>query len=130
MFTCGFTTVLAEYDDQGSWDYIEPYRFGAVADGENFIFYDEYNGQPLSLTWDEYKSFQIGAGEYDIVVDLTNMKVILTKVEPTPTYIRGDVDKSGEVKIGDVTALINYLLNGDASLVDLNAADCDLNGEW
>ena len=125
----GFTTVLAEYDDQGSWDYIEPFRFGAVADGENFIFYDEYNGQPLSLTWDEYKSFQIGAGEYDIVVDLTNMKVILTKVEPTPTYIRGDVDKSGEVKIGDVTALINYLLNGDASLVDLNAADCDLSGD-
>ena len=80
------------------------------------------------MTWDEYKSFQIGAGEYDIVVDLTNMKVILTKVEPTPTYIRGDVDKSGEVKIGlnaadcdlsgdvkigDVTALINYLLNGE-----------------
>ena len=125
----GFTTVLAEYDDQGSWDYIEPYRFGAVADGENFIFFDEYNGQPLDLTWDAYKSFQIGAGEYDIVVDLTSMKVILTKVNVEPTYIRGDVDKSGEVKIGDVTALINYLLNGDASLVDLRAADCDLSGD-
>ena len=118
--------MLAEYDDQGSWDYIEPFRFGAVADGENFIFYDEYNGQPLDLTWDAYKSFQIGAGEYDIVVDLTSMKVILTKVNVEPTYIRGDVDKSGEVKlnaadcdlsgdvkIGDVTALINYLLNGE-----------------
>ena len=123
----GFTTVLAEYDDQGSWDYIEPYRFGAIADGENFIFYDEYNGQPLSLTWDEYKSFQIGAGEYGIVVDLTNMKVTLTKVEPT--YLRGDVDNSGDVKIGDVTALINYLLSGDATNVNLLAADCDENGD-
>ena len=48
---------------------------------------------------------------------------------PEPEYVRGDVDKSGEVKIGDVTALINYLLNGDASLVDLRAADCDLSGD-
>jgi hypothetical protein len=125
----GFTTVLAEYDDQGSWDYIEPYRFGAIAEGDNFIFYDEYNGQPLDLTWDAYKAFQIGAGEYDIVVDLTSMKVILTKVNVEPPFIRGDVDMSGEVKIGDVTALINYLLNGDASLVDLRAADCDESGD-
>ena len=125
----GFTTMLAEYDDQGSWDYIEPYRFGAVADGDNFIFYDEYNGQPLELTWDAYKAFQIGAGEYDIVVDLTSMKVILTKVNVEPPYLRGDVDNSGDVKIGDVTALINYLLSGDATNVNVLAADCDESGD-
>ena len=123
----GFTTELAEYDDQGSWDYIEPYRFGAVAEGDNFIFYDDYNGQPLELTWDAYKAFQIGAGEYDIVVDLTNMKVTLTKV--VPTFIRGDVDNSGDVKIADVTALINYLLSGDATNVNVLAADCDESGD-
>jgi len=33
------------------------------------------------------------------------------------------------VKIGDVTALINYLLSGDASAINLLAADCDQNGE-
>ena len=44
-------------------------------------------------------------------------------------FTRGDVNNDGEVKIGDVTALINYLLNGDASNINLQAADCDQNGE-
>ena len=43
--------------------------------------------------------------------------------------LRGDVDNNGEVKIGDVTALINYLLSGDASAINQQAADCDQNGE-
>ena len=126
----GFTTVLAEYDDQGSWDYIEPYRFGAFAEGENFIYYDDqFDGQPIDLFWDNYHSIQIGGGEYDIVVDLANMKLILTKVNVVPPFIRGDVDNNGEVKIADVTDLINYLLNGDATSVNILAADCDENGE-
>ena len=45
-----------------------------------------------------------------------------------PEYTRGDVDNDGHVKISDVTALINYLLSGDASAVNLDAADCDLDG--
>ncbi len=44
-------------------------------------------------------------------------------------YLRGDVDNSGDVKIADVSALISYLLSGDASTVNVNAADCDMNGE-
>ena len=44
-------------------------------------------------------------------------------------YLRGDVDNSGDVKIADVSALIGYLLSGDASTVNVNAADCDMNGE-
>lgn len=44
------------------------------------------------------------------------------------TAIRGDVDKNGEIKISDVTALINYLLNGDASTINLQAADCNEDG--
>ena len=42
-----------------------------------------------------------------------------------PTYLRGDVDCDGKVNIADVTALIEYLLSHDASIVDLQAADCD-----
>ena len=48
---------------------------------------------------------------------------------PEPQFIRGDVDDNGEVKIGDVAALINYLLNGDSSSINLQAADCDQNNE-
>ena len=43
--------------------------------------------------------------------------------------MRGDVNGDGQVKIGDVTTLINYLLSGDASGINLQAADCDQNGQ-
>jgi len=39
------------------------------------------------------------------------------------------VNGDGQVKISDVTALINYLLSGDASAINLDAADCNQNGE-
>ena len=123
----GFTTRLAENNDQGGWDYIEPYRFGAVAEeGTNFIYYDDlYDGKPLDLTWDEYHSFQIGAGEYDITVDLTSMKVILKKVVPAHDYEVGDVNHDHAVNIGDVTALIDYLL-GSGSVCETCA---NVNGD-
>ena len=46
-----------------------------------------------------------------------------------PSFIRGDVNGDGQVKIGDVTILISYLLSGDTSGINLQAADCDQNGE-
>ena len=39
--------------------------------------------------------------------------------------LRGDVNGDGSVSIGDVTALIDYLLSGDASGIDQAAADCN-----
>ena len=46
-----------------------------------------------------------------------------------PTSLRGDVDGNGEVGIADVTALIHYLLTGDATGVNTAVADCDQSGE-
>ena len=40
---------------------------------------------------------------------------------------RGDVNGDNNVSIGDVTALIDYLLSGDASGINLVAADCNLD---
>ena len=42
--------------------------------------------------------------------------------------LRGDVDGDGNVNIVDVTALINYLLGGSASDINLTAADCNTDG--
>ena len=42
-----------------------------------------------------------------------------------PTALRGDVNGDNNVSIGDVTALIDYLLSGDASSINLDAADCN-----
>ncbi|MBE6317000.1 MAG: hypothetical protein E7078_10245 [Bacteroidales bacterium] len=41
---------------------------------------------------------------------------------------RGDVNGDGSVNISDVTALIDYLLSGNASGINLSAADCDQSG--
>ena len=48
--------------------------------------------------------------------------------DPGDEVLPGDVNGDGEVNIGDVTALIDYLLGGDASGIDINAADCDQDG--
>ena len=48
--------------------------------------------------------------------------------EPPVSFIRGDVDNDGHVTIGDVSALISYLLTNDATGIDLNAADSDEDG--
>ena len=45
-----------------------------------------------------------------------------------PTSLRGDVNGDGNVNINDVTDLINYLLTGDASSINPEAADCDQDG--
>ena len=41
------------------------------------------------------------------------------------TVIRGDVNGDGSVTISDVTALIDYLLSGNASGINLSGADCN-----
>ena len=42
--------------------------------------------------------------------------------------ILGDANGDGKVNITDVTTIINYLLSGDGSAIDLSAADVDGNG--
>ena len=41
------------------------------------------------------------------------------------TFLRGDVNGDGSVNISDVTALIDYLLTGNASGINLSGADCN-----
>ncbi len=54
-------------------------------------------------------------------------KQVFADVEGTVQARLGDVNKDGSVTISDVTALIDYLLGGDASSIDLSAAD--VNGD-
>ena len=42
--------------------------------------------------------------------------------------LRGDVNGDGSVNITDVTALINYLLSGNATGINLTAANCNQDG--
>lgn len=121
----GFTTELAENNDDGGWIYIEPFRFGAIADeGTDFL----YEGQEyVSLTWDEYHAIGIKGGEYKLTINLNEMRLYIEDLNPQG--IRGDVNMDGFVKIDDVTALIDYLLSGNEEGIDINAADCNKSGD-
>jgi len=44
------------------------------------------------------------------------------------TYLRGDADGNGEVKMPDLTMLIDYILNGSAEGINLKNADCNVEG--
>jgi hypothetical protein len=121
----GFTTELAENNDDGGWAYIEPFRFGAIADeGTDYWYTGEEDF--ISLTWDEYHAIRIPAGQYKLTVNLEEMKLIIEDLNPQPQGLRGDVNMDNEVAINDVTALIDYLLNGDATGISLENADCNL----
>ena len=93
----------------GNWTMT--YFGGEATNYNNCIYVGNYNGAL------EYKQF------------LPKTTFTYGDDTPQPQYIRGDVDGNGEVKIADVSVLINYLLGGDPTGVDLLAADCDENGE-
>ena len=62
----------------------------------------------------------------------TNVELPVTLIEYRyteggQTGMRGDVNKDNDVTIADVTALIDYLLGGDASAINLTNADCNLD---
>jgi hypothetical protein len=78
-----FTTKLAE--DPDGWDYITPFRIGAVSDGD-FLVTDELLGQEISLTSEGGQALKIPAGIYTLGVNLETMKLVLTKtgtIDPT-----------------------------------------------
>ena len=53
-----------------------------------------------------------------------NQNVVISK----PAFTRGDVDGDGTVGIADVTALIDYIINGNTTGINLSAADADEDG--
>ena len=55
--------------------------------------------------------------------------VLNVTVVTAPDFKIGDVDNDGEVNISDVTALIDYLLSGNAEGLNLQAADVDGDSE-
>lgn len=60
---------------------------------------------------------------YTFVMPASKVKVTATFV-PMPE-LRGDVNGDGDVTIADVSALIDYLLTGDPTGVNLAAANCN-----
>jgi hypothetical protein len=144
--------VVDGINDKGvvisSVDYI-PANVGVILFGTND--FDELNATPYEGETREVSSILVGSVEPQVVNDgyvLYNNKFVLaptdtpieahqcyipiTSDDSTPTIVyivedalMGDVNGDGSVTAADITALYNYLLNGDMTYFDRS----DVNGD-
>ena len=76
-----FATKLMEAADD--WGGLAPYRLGAVAEATednpngDFRFYKSMMGQPLALTYNNGRAFQVEEGVYTLTVDLEAMTLTI-----------------------------------------------------
>ncbi|MBP5560695.1 MAG: hypothetical protein J6X70_02695 [Muribaculaceae bacterium] len=104
----GFTTKLAENDgDNGGWDEIADYRFGAVSDGDYWVT-PEMVGQNIDIEAGGDALRVRANGEITVKVDLKMMTVAIegeVLPEPTPdpsdkVYIMGDPAGGWKTNLG------------------------------
>lgn len=115
-----FTTALG-----ATWNDIASDRMGATSN--NFLINEERLGTNLSVVAGT-NAFRIPTGKYNLTLYLSQGILVVEKwTEPVPV-VRGDVDKDGYINIADVTALIDYLLSGNAATISVDNADCDNDG--
>ena len=111
-----FTTALGS-----SWDEIAASRMGATSN--NFLINEARLGTNLTVIPGQ-NSFRIPVGKYNLTLYLSQGILVVEKWTE-PVVVRGDVDQDGKINISDVTALIDYLLTGDATGISLENANCD-----
>ena len=96
------------------------FRYGARDNDWETFTYELQANVPYQLVWFYHKDVSDdGEGDY---FALDNIKI-------SPKTIKGDVNGDGVVGIADVTALIDYILSGDATGVNLDAADVNNDGQ-
>ena len=117
----GLTKKLGANDQD--WATLNANRLGSETDG-NYWVTPEQMGKEIGLVCPIDMSYRIAKGEYTITVNLEKMTMVINQAGG----LRGDVDNNQDVTIADVSALIDYLLTGDASEINLQNADCDLSG--
>ena len=89
-----------------------------------------YSVEGIKLTYDN-TNVTITNAEGTATLPLAQVKDMEFTNDPgsTPSVLIGDVNNDGEVSIGDVTALIDYLLGGTVSNINLAAADVNSDSE-
>ena len=111
-------TVIAETDT--TVNNYQKYFYNAA---DSLVLYNQFN---VAFTLEEGKTYDV-VGTVTVYNEKPQLYIIsVTEVEE-PQYMRGDVDMDGEIGIADVTALIDYILSGNASNISLEAANTDLD---
>ena len=72
------------------------------------------------------KSYYYSSGQEVSLKGTTTYTIVFPEM---PQFILGDVDGNGQVEIADVSELIDYLLSGISTGINLQAADMDQDGE-
>ena len=117
-----FSTALASSSSQSAWAELAGKRMGAMTN--NYLISQPLLGTNLTVVAGE-NSFKIATGKYNLTLYLSRGILVVEKwTEPQPV-VRGDVNNSGVVDINDVTALIGYVLTGNATGINLDNAQCD-----
>ena len=68
-------------------------------------------------------------GKYNLTLYLSRGVLVVDKWTEPVIVVRGDVNADGFVNIADVTDLINALLSGNYSLINVDNADCEQDGK-
>ena len=126
-------------------EYVSDYHFNDVLVGTSGVInnslpssiaaYDDY-GYSYTFTLSQLNNPALIQNKDNlrviaIVVDTKTKKVInanRTNISDFINVMPGDVNHNNTVNIEDVTALIDYLLSGDDSMVNIANADVDSNG--
>ena len=108
----------------------------ASAETYNYLKFTKTNGstvtysvEGLKLTYDNSNVYVTNA-ETTATIALAEVQDMYFSNEAGGSeFIRGDVDGNQRVEMDDLTLLINYLLGGDASGINMEGANCDQEGD-
>ena len=110
---------------------------GAVSDLDNMaalaVTTAQSNNEQVAHVWMSGTDLHIealapGQTTVSVTTDSNGRLASTTFTVVVTPVLKGDVDSSGAVTIADVTVLIDYLLTGDSTGVNLIAADVDSSG--
>lgn len=106
----------------------------ASAETYNYLKFTKTNGstvtysvEGLKLTYDASNVYVVN-NETTATIALSEVQDMYFTNEAAPSFVRGDVNGDGDVTMDDLSALINYLLTDDATGLNIDAANCDLQG--
>lgn len=108
----------------------------ASAETYNYLKFTKTNGstvtysvEGLKLTYDDSNVYVTNA-ETTATIALAEVQDMYFSNEAGGSEVlRGDVDGNQSVEMDDLTLLINYLLTGDASGINMEGANCDQEGD-